>query len=339
MRGAWIIVVGLAPFFVTGCLTSRSLARKERLPNSSLGAGTVAAGPSGVDSVLRDDQESASEAVSLSGATPIPTAMAVSERENAAQSGAPSARESGNALAPSSKVDTDMNASGNRLVGASSPVSTNSADRMRTIAQRLKRSSPEQLGEFMKEAHEGSAKGNLESVLASWEVSLEFLDDSSPHSPTADQRSNSLSASLKKRVSESSITDTSTTTADLPVSREREARVVSVAASVSNDDNTPPPALQQPLSPSQGLRRLPYRGEDSTSSENRPRAKSSHDVDFASWAEYAEEQSKDKREIPPDGRFMADCCTPWREIPTEPWSRSRVLMRPIAAFGGATFML
>ena len=302
MRCAWIIVVGLAPVLLTGCETTRSLARKERLPNSSLGAGKMTPGPLGVDSVLRSDSETSNrpETDSLADTTPIPTAVPASARANVEQAAAhemtslTDSRGTGNPPA--------QGASATRAVAHQVADPVNSAERMRAIAHRLKQSSPERLDDFMKEVRQGATQGNMDSVLASWEVSLEFLDDSPSAQTTTEHRSNSLSAALKKNRSDRAITDPSTTTANLSADsdrqEERQARVMSVAASIPADDDEQPPALQQPIAPSQGLRRLPYRGEDSPSPEPRSRSKSAHGVDFASWAEYAEEQSTDKKGDP-----------------------------------------
>jgi len=341
MRGAWIIVVGLAPILLSGCVMGRSLARKERLPNSSLGAGKMTAGPVGVDSVLRSDADATElDTTSLAGNTPIPTAIAGKSQNNVEQAVAreESLSEDSNHPNPRGIAERRItgavpNDSGVHQVSAKVKQPGNSTERMRAIAHRLKQSSPERLDEFMKEVRQGAAQGNMDSVLSSWEVSLEFIDDVSVSPtdarrsmrPSADEtsvsqavdtrsestmpistRSNSLSAALKKNSSSETITDPSTRRANLPLEPERQARVMSVAASVPTDgpdEEKSPPALEQPLAPSQGLRRLPYRPEEPASSnsrERRPvsrnqsRQSSSQDVDFASWAEYAEEQAGDK---------------------------------------------
>lgn len=345
MRGAWIIILGLAPILLSGCVMSRSLARKERLPNSSLGAGKMTAGPVGVDSVLRDDADVTElETTSLAGNMPIPTAVASNARNKVEQA---VARE--DSLIEESPNPDPRQVAEKRIQGAapndpsvhqaSAKVKqpTSSTERMRAIAHRLKQSSPERLDEFMKEVRQGAAQGNMDNVLSSWEVSLEFIDDAavSPTDarrsmkPTANDssinqavdtrtesatpvqtRSNSLSAALKKNTSSETITDPSTRRANLPFEPERQARVMSVAASVPADDTEEekaPPSLEQPLSPSQGLRRLPYRPEEPTSAKSRERRSesatrsrqnSTQDVDFASWAEYAEEQAGDKSSDP-----------------------------------------
>lgn len=341
MRGAWIIVLGFTPILLSGCVMGRSLARKERLPDSSLGTGRMTAGPVGVDSVLRNDTNFTElDTTSLAGNTPIPTAVANQSRSHVEQALARNESLTEESTNPNPRQVTDKRITGAvpndpsvHQVSAKVKQLGDSTERMRAIAHRLKQSSPERLDEFMKEVRQGAAQGNMESVLSSWEVSLEFIDDTavSPAEarrsmkPAADDaaisqavdtraepassvptRSNSLSASLKKNTPHETITDPSTRRANLPLESERQARVMSVAASVPADDaedEKAPPALEQPLSPSQGLRRLPYRPEEPAStksrerrseSANRSRQSSSQDVDFASWAEYAEEQAGDE---------------------------------------------
>ncbi|MBX9656194.1 hypothetical protein K2Y11_21470 [bacterium] len=340
MRGAWIIVLGLAPILLSGCVMGRSLARKERLPDSSLGAGKMTAGPVGVDSVLRNDTNFTElDTTSLAGNTPIPTAVANPSRNKVEQAGARDESLTDEVTNPNPRQVAEKRIPGAapndpsvHQVSAKVKQASNSSERMRAIAHQLKQSSPERLDEFMKEVRQGAAQGNMDSVLSSWEVSLEFIDDAavSPAEarrsmkPVADDavsqaidtraepatavssRSNSLSAALKKNTSHETITDPSTRRANLPLEPERQARVMSVAASVPSDDGEAekaPPSLEQPLAPSPGLRRLPYRPEEPANtksrerrseSANHSRQSSSQDVDFASWAEYAEEQAGDK---------------------------------------------
>ena len=174
-------------------------------------------GPIGVDSIPRKLSESDDSPVSkpTTEKAPVRTAAASTGRGNVEQTSASEMVSLTGDMAHSTGTTVQgQNTSGNHIVSARSVDSVNNQDRMRAIADRLKKSSPGRLDEFMREARQGAAKGNLESVLTTWEVSLDYINDAPSRTATPKQQSSSLSSSFKKSLVAATAIDLSPCTRD-----------------------------------------------------------------------------------------------------------------------------
>ncbi len=112
------------------------------------------------------------------------------------------------------------------------------AERMRTIARRIRETMPDRLDEFMKETRQGASQGNWDAVMASWEVDLEFAG-----SRPIEHRASSLSDALRRDLPSSEFEKSPTAREperSLQVSEPVPARVTSVTSPAATEPQTLP---------------------------------------------------------------------------------------------------
>lgn len=286
MRGSWLIFAALAINLLSaGCARDRAVARKERLPATSLPRDLSAQPTDSVASVLRPDEggdprsmrtpaidgqvQYASLVEDVEGVPNLPPAVPAA--------GAPPMQI---AQAPP------------RGVPDSPTAQDRDAERIRRIARRLQESAPERLEEFLREVRQAALQGNAQEMLSSWEVAAEFVRANGPvgASPVS---SRSLSAALDTApVMPARPAPQSTNDGAMPTDRgtPAAARMTEVAGTA---ERVPPATASTSAPPlSDGRRRLSYSPAEEESAEPAPRTTSPEGMDFVSWAERMQEQSR-----------------------------------------------